>query len=158
MEILILSDSHGRTDRLLEIMKRCEKYPLDKILFLGDGENDIKAIERKYSIPVLAVAGNCDIMSEDPYERIVGADGKRILMLHGHTRGVKHGLERLEYRAKELGANIVLYGHTHEAYSHSFNGVFYFNPGSVGFPSHGAPSFGRLTIIGDIVSFSHGEL
>ena len=158
MEFLIVSDSHGRIDRLAQITEACSACPPDRILFLGDGINDCGALSRMSGKEVLAVSGNCDILSPEPPERITQAEDKKILMLHGHTRGVKHGLKRLEYRAKEVGADIVLYGHTHERDCHVSGGVWFFNPGSVGFPSGGGPSFGRLTVKNGIVSFSFGEL
>ena len=37
----------------------------------------------------------------------------KLFVTHGHAYGVKSGLGRLAERAKTLGADVVLYGHTH---------------------------------------------
>ena len=158
MDFLIISDSHGRVDRLADIIEACSACPPDKILFLGDGINDVSALSRLSGREVVAVAGNCDILCEEPLERIMGVGNRKIFMLHGHTRGVKHGFGRLEARARQVGADIVLYGHTHERDCRLSDGIWFFNPGSVGFPSHGRPSFGRLTVTDGITDFSYGEL
>ena len=157
MNVLIVSDTHGYTERIEELVSRLLKNPPDAVFFLGDGMRDTARLEglsrNFYSVP-----GNCDWGFAEPQEKLVLFGGKRILMLHGHTRGVKYGTERVEYLASELKADAVIYGHTHEREDRVSNGIHIFNPGSLGLPNRGAPSFGTLTVKDGIILFSHGEL
>ncbi len=51
---------------------------------------------------------------------------------HGHKYGVKSGRGRLYQAAVEKEAQLVLFGHTHEAEEFTMEGIRFFNPGSVG--------------------------
>ncbi|MBE6530550.1 MAG: YfcE family phosphodiesterase [Ruminococcaceae bacterium] len=172
MTLLVLSDSHGRVDR---ISRACE---LNKgaraILFLGDGLSDLGRAEL-CGIPVVAVRGNCDFdssagASNARYEHIERVGEYNILLTHGHLLGVKEGRSRAVLRAAQLGADILLYGHTHEpeesyiAAGTDVGGVILdkplrvFNPGSIGRPRGRGASFGVITIRGRDILLSHGEL
>ncbi len=158
MDALILSDSHGAAERIERILKKVREVSRpDAVFFLGDGLRDIGAAELS-GIRIYSVAGNCDMFSDEPAERVVFFGGKRILMLHGHTRGVKYGTDALEGFASNLKADAVLYGHTHVRDLRTVNGITYFNPGSVGFPDRGAPSFGTLSVRNGVLLFAFGEL
>ncbi|MBO4413652.1 MAG: YfcE family phosphodiesterase [Clostridia bacterium] len=158
MDALIISDTHGSADRVAEILRRaCAVSRPDAVFFLGDGLRDLQEAER-LGLKVCAVAGNCDMFSDAPPERVVFFGGKRILLLHGHTRGVKHGTDALLGYALKIGADAALYGHTHVRDLRIENGVTLFNPGSVGFPERGAPSFGTLSVKDGNMLFSFGEL
>jgi putative phosphoesterase len=144
MRILVFSDSHGDVARMKRVVERTEA---DLILYLGDGEADFETLQEDYHgrAMFLAVRGNCDVMSDLPAERLFAFEGIRILMLHGHTRGVKHGNERLEAMAKIQQADLVLYGHTHCAEDRYYPAegedkpFRLFNPGSIGSPGYGRP-------------------
>ena len=56
--LLILSDSHGRPDRIDEALRRVKP---DGLLFAGDGLRDLTY--REIPCPFWAVAGNCDWIS-----------------------------------------------------------------------------------------------
>ncbi len=164
MKMLILSDSHGR----LDLMRRAIDLhrDADHIVFLGDGIADVRACEKIYDRPIHQVAGNCDIFtalfSELPTEQPLIVEDKRILLTHGHTFHVKGGREKLLSHALCGGYDIVLYGHTHdpaEMYCHSHDTpVYLFNPGSIGCPRHGQPSYGLLQIQSGQILLSHGEV
>ena len=100
MDALIISDSHGRWGRICALL---DALPNIKCLFFcGDGLSDISSIELKYpNLKVYAVKGNCDFFSftdaED--ELLIEIEGVRILMMHGHTRSVKSGLDAAAARA-----------------------------------------------------------
>ncbi|MBQ8410034.1 MAG: YfcE family phosphodiesterase [Clostridia bacterium] len=171
MDILVFSDSHGRTSKLLEAFERQVKRP-DAIVFLGDGLRDVAYCDFG-DIPLYAVCGNCDFYSvyggvrgED--EILITLGGKRIMMTHGHDYGVKSSLGRLVASAVRKDADIVLFGHTHmplEKHLPAGESEFgitlekpldLFNPGSIG----GYDSdFGCVTINGQgRVMLSHGTL
>ena len=162
MTLLVLSDSHGNTYALREAIDRARP---DGILFAGDGLRDLTYCDS--NVPLWAVRGNCDILLSQslivngreidaPEEEIVVIDGIRILLLHGHTVGVKSGLANAIERAALRGADVLVYGHTHRPVEcritpedTSYGSLLQkplllFNPGSIG-KDH---CFGTLTVRG----------
>ena len=85
--------------------------------------------------------------------------GKKIVYTHGDLFGAKYGNGGLVSLAKEKGADIVLFGHTHSPlveYISEYEKPFYlFNPGSAG---HREGSYGVITLSeGAEPLFSHGN-
>jgi putative phosphoesterase len=118
----------------------------DMLLFLGDGLGDLAALREGYpALPAEAVRGNCDAESDFPEERLLNLAGYRILMLHGHTRGVKLGYDRVLAAALDAGADAALFGHTHRPYHAMKHGVRLLNPGSVS-GCRGPASYGVLEL------------
>lgn len=167
MELLIFSDSHGNTSGMRRVLSRQISYP-DAICFLGDGLADAQILESEYP-GWYCVRGNCDwgsVGEEYPTERILTQEGHKLLLTHGHTFSVKSSFSALLSHAVELGADIILYGHTHEpmnqmiAAGETLAGVcvprdtYLFNPGSIGKGGH----FGTLFLRGGTVLFSHGSI
>lgn len=83
-------------------------------------------------IPLLGVPGNCDYGSADQPERLTELGGVRILMMHGHTRHVKSGPMAAMYAARECGADILLFGHTHQPLVDRSGDFWVMNPGCIG--------------------------
>ena len=167
MEILVFSDSHGRLDKIEEALSLQIKKP-DAIIFLGDGLRDIANAETG-EIPVYSVRGNCDtlIMSYSPDEQCLILGDKRVFFTHGNKYGVKSTLTPLISEAAKREADIVLYGHTHEAFECELapdneyaiklkSTLYIMNPGSIGsYPYY----FGVITIDkSGRVLMSHGSL
>lgn len=67
----------------------------------------------------------------------ISAQGKKIFFIHGHPYYVKHGYERIEEEAKNRGADICLFGHTHIPYTEYKDGIYFMNPGAVFNGSYG---------------------
>ena len=131
MKLLILSDSHGYSFFLEEILKR--ERGADMIIHLGDGAADLLAMaEYTMGKPVYTCRGNCDSVAYGfPEFVLTEADGVKIFACHGHRYGVKFGLQNLYYAAREQGAKLCLFGHTHEPYSDFDGDLFMVNPGPV---------------------------
>lgn len=85
----------------------------------------------------IRLGGNCDVYSSLPSEETFACGGKTVFILHGHTRGVKHGTEELLRAAKEKCADIVLYGHTHIPKSEYIDNMYVMCPGSIRDGSYG---------------------
>ena len=136
MLIAVISDSHGNKDSINKIKKKISNA--DVLLFLGDGENDLAEITNDFTGEVFAVRGNCDITGKYPEEQILEIQGKKIFICHGHRYNVKYGYNSIYYRGKEIGADIVLFGHSHIPIIEEYDGIVLMNPGSI---SHG---MGRL--------------
>ncbi len=106
----------------------------DRILHLGDLVRDAQTLQEKFpDIPISFVPGNCDGRRPDlPEERVFTLEGCRLLMTHGHTYHVKLGPAAAVRAAREAGAHLLLYGHTHEAACEFQHGMWVVNPGSIG--------------------------
>lgn len=164
---LIFSDSHGGIGSMIEAVKRMLKLENKPkgIIFLGDNYKDAQALLVHFpELELTAVAGNCDIsskyLSPEFAEKELLLYGRKILILHGHKQFVKNGHENLLSYANFKGADVVLFGHTHERFDKSFevNGrrIFLFNPGSIELPRDSEKSFGVLTIAERTFILSHG--
>ena len=142
-----------------EVFRRC-KDNSDVFIFLGDGERDLDRIKTLYpEKTIVSVAGNCDYGSLTPDNDIFMAGKVKIFFTHGHRWGVKSSVDRLFYKAREIGADIALFGHTHCRYYQYFDGVHILNPGSVGCPRDGKPpSYAFIYITDSGIFCSHVEL
>ena len=172
--LCILSDSHGHPDAVAEVLRRVRP---DGVLFAGDGLRDLSYIEIPNNA-LWAVQGNCDGMSLPMIiggslcipteEELILWEGLRILLCHGHRLGVKSGLSVAAAHAARRGADVLVFGHTHEPLERripageTVGGVllekdlYLFNPGSIG--DCFAPTFGTLTVRGGVPLFGHGKL
>ena len=96
LDIVVFSDSHGNSARMRDII---DGTGADVVIHLGDGANDIESIEKtdRRRRLYIYVRGNCDFFSSDlPYTREFTLLGRKFLIMHGHTAGVKHGTAALE--------------------------------------------------------------
>lgn len=84
--VLIISDSHGLTEELVEIKKR---HQPDYMIHCGDSELDLDAeqLEDFYK-----VRGNCDTDNRYPDELVIELDGLTFFLVHGHLHQVKRDL------------------------------------------------------------------
>ncbi len=170
--LLVLSDSHGRADRLCQVIQNHRSA--DTVLFLGDGLRDLDLLNPEDAMRVCAVRGNCDgfsVFSDDlPTERLLRFGSFTVLMMHGHTHDVKSGLGRAAAYAAERGADVLVFGHTHvpvEQYlpeGTRVGGVtlskplHVLNPGSIGKPMGDRPSYGLIDLTEKGIVLSHGQL
>ena len=130
MRLGILSDSHRDTGRLSNALMHMEADgPVDALLFLGDGYNDIHALNVELPA-VYQVSGNCDMFVSRP-RQVVELGGRTIFMTHGHYYDVKKRYDILAAAAKQQGASIALFGHTHRQYAQEYDGILLINPGAV---------------------------
>jgi hypothetical protein len=103
------------------------------IVHAGDHAQDAQELARLFSdIPINYVLGNCDF-ADAPKELVFTAGGKRIFLTHGHLYNVKNDLEYscILERAKELGCNCAVFGHTHQGLCNIKDGITLLNPGSI---------------------------
>ncbi|WP_066639182.1 YfcE family phosphodiesterase [Desulfolucanica intricata] len=151
MRIGVFSDTHGFCDYVKIAIPRMGN--LDLILHAGDYYTDKESLEKMTAVQVEAVVGNCDPWANGPREQIFKLEGKKLLLTHGHRYGIKNNLQKLFYRAEEVGADVVVFGHTHYAESVMYGGILLFNPGSISRPRGQAyPSYGILEITAEAVT------
>lgn len=141
--ILIFSDSHASNRDMKEII---EQTPCDLIFHLGDHGDDLKHTK------LYAVKGNCDRFSALPEEILLNVEQLTFLLVHGHRQGVKLNLSAITTYAAQKGADVVCFGHTHQALIHREKELLLINPGSISLPRIGdARSYMILTVRGDQV-------
>lgn len=79
----------------------------------------------------LQVRGNCDWGCDLPVDAEITLEGKKIFYTHGYTHNVKYGLYNVCCAAREKKADIVLFGHTHQALTEYDDGLYILNPGEL---------------------------
>ena len=141
------SDSHGDRDALEKLLDKMGH--IDAACFLGDISSDAMflrdQLEKMPHQPVLyAVRGNNDLASMLPDQLLIELDKHKIWMEHGH---LFPSLMTLAYRAKDNGADIALFGHTHEPHCEYAYGVLLLNPGSAGNQCRGGAARASLMIL-----------
>jgi len=142
MKLLVFSDSHGSPAKMLEAIAQ---HSPDLIIHLGDSGSDLRKIETQFpQIPLRAVRGNCDFRSDLPDTDFFTVGKTKIFMTHGHLYSVKATLSLLADEARARGAELALFGHTHEHFDSALCGVRLINPGSCGHAV--CPSYAELII------------
>lgn len=132
MKILVVSDSHSSLTFMRLAMERINP---DVVVHLGDYYDDGRCIAEDHpNIRFFQVVGNCDRFSVPAWaDEILSIPigGVQVYMTHGHKHRVKQGIGQLVAAARVSGAQIALYGHTHEADCHmEEDGLWVMNPGS----------------------------
>lgn len=130
MKLCILSDSHGERQRIESVLARHADY--DMYLHAGDHADDVKGLRE-----FVTVSGNCDLPTDAPAEQTLELEGLRLLLTHGHHYQVKQSILPLSYRAAEVSADFVIFGHSHVPVLAEESGVIYLNPGSLSYPRGG---------------------
>ena len=160
MKILVFSDSHSKP-KYIEQALEFHNGIADLVIFLGDGLRDIERVSEKYpNLQFFAVKGNCDVFSSGEYRdySVLDLDGIKIFITHGHLFGVKSGYDRILYRAEELGADAVFFGHTHMPLDVSAyvgeKRIHLFNPGSIAYGG----TYEIVNTSNGILVCSHGKI
>ena len=132
MLVAVFSDTHGSVGRAVEAVRRTSP---DAIIHLGDGERDVERLRAEFpDIPLYSVRGNCDHLGLSPDKAVVQLGAVTAFLTHGHLySGLRWGQpDALVYAAQEAGAQLALFGHTHQADYFEIGGVKLLNPGSAG--------------------------
>lgn len=132
MLIAVVSDTH-RNNKYINIASKMIKEA-DILIHLGDNSEDVEELTKEFTGKVYAVRGNCDASNKYPKEQLIEVEGKKIFFTHGDLYGVKYNLNTIYYRGIEVGADIVLFGHTHQNIVEEVNGITLMNPGSISLP------------------------
>lgn len=150
MKILVVSDTHGDFNSLLRAVKA--QPDAEVIVHCGDGDEQVQLLKDTYKDKmIVGVRGNCDWNSFLPSKETLKICGKKIFITHGHLYNAKFGLYNIMCAAREEGADILLYGHTHIAMNTYEDGLYVMNPGSC---SGYMASYGILEITenGDVLT------
>lgn len=148
--VLVISDTHGSRKGIDDMRSLIAEN--DYLIHLGDGALDVRAEFSAYPDKVYFCAGNCDYLSILPAEGELHVEQVKILYCHGHTYGVKSGLTRLVFEAKQRGCQLVLYGHTHVAKIDVIDGITLVNPGSARQPKGAGGGYAYVVIHKDKIT------
>ena len=146
MKILVFSDTHGVSELMEEAIScHVKNGGVDLLVHLGDGTRDFEAVAARYpNIPTVSVAGNHEEFSASfldrgdlDFERKFTFGGITFLAVHGHKLRVKSGIQFAVDYAIGKGADVLLYGHTHDRADVTLDGsesgsVRIINPGASG--------------------------
>ena len=157
MRIVVMSDSHGRADRVKKVIE--EQPEAELFIFLGDGTRDFHAAMRGVPKEDWCVCGNCDFGSSDDYNLVSYVRDIKFYCTHGHQWNVKYDPTELIEQAKQKEVRVLLYGHTHQAFYEYQDGLHIMNPGSLGSPRGSLyPTYGVIDIQGKQIVCSHRNL
>lgn len=127
--ILFVSDSHGLTKEIAQIKDQVGN--VDLLIHCGDSELELDAEELA---GFMKVRGNCDADTRLPNEQTMEIGDLNFFVTHGHLHQVKWGLTKLAYRAAEVNARVIGFGHTHIAGAEKVGDQLFINPGSIRLP------------------------
>ncbi|MGZ4107384.1 MAG: YfcE family phosphodiesterase [Tumebacillaceae bacterium] len=128
LRVLIISDTHGRKDRIEQVVRQIGRH--DLMLHAGDHAEDVLDSYKK----ALTVCGNCDPDGICDTEQEFSLLGVRGLLVHGHLLNVKTSPLPLMYKAAERMAQLAVFGHTHTPTLVVEEGRVLLNPGSLSYP------------------------
>lgn len=146
-KIVVISDTHRNKQALAKLADIM--FESDYVFHLGDCYDDFMDYAYALKEKAFQVHGNCDWGSDT--EIVTEIEGHKILATHGHEYGVKQTRDKLYRRAKELGCDLVFYGHTHVAEIETVKGITFINPGCMT-PYSPKKTFAYVVINGERVT------
>ena len=130
MRILVVSDTHGDTQSFKKVLDNSRDAEV--VIHCGDGAAEVEYLRSYYPEKMfISVKGNCDLCCEAPNVEVRSIEGKKLFITHGNMYGVKSGLYTLSCAARQEGADIAIFGHTHVPCEIYDDGLYLFNPGSL---------------------------
>lgn len=129
MKILIVSDSHGRTNYLDKAIEKVGA--IDLMIHLGDFESSEDYIEAVAPCRLEMVSGNNDYFTSIPREKIIQIGKYKALLTHGHRYHVNFELDTIKEYGRQEGVDMVIFGHTHIPVIDRSGAITVINPGSI---------------------------
>lgn len=151
MKIVIFSDTHGRQDLMKQIIEK--EKPFEVMVHAGDMEDQVSGVLGYTDYQIRIVAGNCDYGLGYSRELFFDLDRYHVLLIHGNMCGSIHcnpaqSIESLKNYARNKGADILIFGHTHVPKMERDEELLCINPGSLSLPrqENHKPSYAVLKI------------
>lgn len=139
MRILIVSDTHGSIQRVLDVYKKLAKdSPVDLIVHCGDYSDDAIKIQNTLGKRVLWVKGNCDGCFDEKEFAVLETEAGNFFVCHGHMQNVGYSKRDLYYYACQEDCVGAIFGHTHRADKADLGDFLFINPGSIESPRDGS--------------------
>ena len=150
MLIAVISDTHRDYYNINKIIPIIQNS--DMVIHLGDNIDDVDQLKKGYKGKIYNVRGNCDYNSFTPSELLIEVENIKLFATHGDKYGVKYDHLKLLYKAKECGADIALFGHTHIPMVEKVEDTWLINPGSPSLPRVKCKSIAFIEIKDDVIS------
>lgn len=132
MKILVVSDTHRDTNKVITILHRIPD--ITNVVHLGDMVRDADEIQEVFPEKIYhKIQGNNDMLSFAKPDMMLSLCGHNIFATHGHGYGVKGGVFKLAKTACDMGCDIALFGHTHSFCDQVVCGVRCLNPSNSGY-------------------------
>lgn len=146
MRIGITGDTHGSAQAIRRILQQTP--PIELWLHTGDYAADANRLHDATGIKTVRVRGNCDLLDDGSlFDEYLEIEGYKIWLTHGHRYIERNVQADLGYWAKQLGQDIVVFGHTHVPMAEYYAETLLVNPGSPSRPRGGSePCFAVLTL------------
>ena len=123
MKILVFANTNGCVDL---IKKAIDQTKIDAIIHLGNGLRDFEKIN--FCVPVFLTKSNKDFFVKADKIKKIDLKGTKILCTYGHKSDTKNNFFKLEKRAKQENAKLVLFGCGNKTYAQKDN-IIFANPG-----------------------------
>ena len=130
--ILAISDTHAKSLSALPKALLTEISDADIVVHCGDYTSmsllqELKDLAKRF-VGVYGNVDTIDIRQEVPKKTAFEIDGKRIGVIHPYWGGASFGIG--EAIVKEFhNVDLILFGHTHDAWTDTIDGVTLLNPG-----------------------------
>jgi len=130
--ILAISDTHAKNLSALPKALLTEISDADIVVHCGDYTSitllkELRDLAKRF-VGVYGNMDNVDIRQEVSKKTVFDIDGVKIGVIHPHWGGAPSGIE--EAIVKEFhNVDLILFGHTHDAWTDTINGVTLLNPG-----------------------------
>jgi len=150
--IAVISDTHGKNLDVLPSEIYDEVVSADVVVHCGDYDrlslvNQLRQAAKRF-IGVFGNMDSIDIRAELPEKTVFEVEGKRIGVIHPYWGGPPFGIEEAIAREFE-GVDVILFGHTHDVYHQTIDGVIFFNPGQAYRSFREPASVGVVTVGSD---------
>jgi uncharacterized protein len=156
MKLGILSDSHGRRDRVRQAVRILQEAGAEAFIHCGDLD-DVEVLEEFVGLRMWFVFGNMDPVRPIWRPLVEGLAlpwpdstvelqlaGKRVAVFHGHERAFPVALQEAPY-------DYLLHGHTHRRVDYRVGTMRVINPGALHRVS--IPTVALLDVRADTVEF-----
>ncbi|MBQ9314111.1 MAG: YfcE family phosphodiesterase [Clostridia bacterium] len=141
MKYMFVSDIHGNTAKMEEIIEIFKKENIDKLVILGDTASSYDEFDTQYIVDILnhmsnkveVIRGNCDTYDFEKCLDFAIYDLDN-LYINGRVVTITHGHH---YNSLDLPPNcgeIFIQGHTHVPILKKEKGRIFANPGSISRP------------------------
>jgi putative phosphoesterase len=144
-KVWVLSDTHLRAGQILPETFTKKVSREDIVIHLGDFVTVDIANQIDNIATLEAVWGNCDppsLRERFPANNILKIHNKKIGLIHGWGSN-EDTLRNVKFKFGDK-VDMVLFGHTHIAHYSKFNGIIYFNPGSLTESRKNSNSYGLI--------------
>lgn len=158
-KIIAFCDIHNEEENLRKLLPKLQAA--DHIFFLGDGYYPLmRILNDELKAKTIKVRGNWEThIFSLPMIRVVQVENVKFLLTHGHYFFKLHSLNRLVKQAKNVNANVCLYGHTHTFNYCEKDGIQFINVPPLGTRRTEHPnSYIELTVDGDKCTFTRGNV